>query len=76
MLVGLPLIFSLDVVSSSTALALAMIVIFSLGFTPKTVLKYTWPILIGAAGAFISVAIYNKDHNVMLAAATAIRVLA
>ena len=74
--VGLPLIFSLDVVSSSTALVLSLIAIFALGFTPRTVLRYTWPILIGAAGAFISVAIYNKDHNVMLAVATAIRVLA
>ncbi|WP_418968791.1 ATP-binding cassette domain-containing protein [Alloscardovia omnicolens] len=76
LLVGLPLIFSLDIVSSSLALLLSLIVIFGVGFTPRTVLKYTWPILVGAIGSFITVAVYNKDHNLMLATATSIRVLA
>ncbi|WP_018143038.1 ATP-binding cassette domain-containing protein [Alloscardovia criceti] len=74
--IGLPLIASLDIVSSSVALMAELVLAFMLGFKPITLAKYTWPIMIGAAGSFVTVMIYNAQHDWTLALATALRVLA
>ncbi|OTA26175.1 hypothetical protein B9G54_05695 [Alloscardovia macacae] len=76
LLVGLPLIISLDVVSASVALGAILVVLLALGFSPKKLALYTWPMLIGAAGSFLTVIIHNAQHDPVLASATAIRVLA
>ncbi|TCD53586.1 ATP-binding cassette domain-containing protein [Alloscardovia theropitheci] len=75
-IIGLPLIVSLDIISASVALGLEFVIAMVLGFSLKTLARYTWPVLIGAAGSFITVMMYNAQHSWILALATAIRVIA
>lgn len=75
-LVGLPLIASLDIISAGFAVIAEFVIALILGFHMKKLTQYTWPILLGAAGGFATVAIYNEQHDMLLAAATSLRVIA
>ncbi|MDO4913721.1 MAG: ATP-binding cassette domain-containing protein [Bifidobacteriaceae bacterium] len=91
LLIGIPLLFSLDIVSASIALAVEFIILGILKTTPLQVIRHTWPVWIGAPGSALAVLLYGKtggailwqfgwmsvsELSVTLAAATAIRVLA
>lgn len=90
-LAALPLLFSLDWVSAVTALALEVVVLGCLGFTPWRIVRSTWPVFIGAPGSALAVLLYGKeggdtwwqwglihitDRSAELAVATGIRILA
>ena len=76
LIMGLPLILSLDIVSAGVTLLLEIILAIALGFRMRTLVRYTWPVIIGALGSCVTVLIYNSQHSWILAAATALRVLA
>ncbi|MFD0705243.1 ATP-binding cassette domain-containing protein [Alloscardovia venturai] len=76
LLVGLPLIASLDVVSSGIVVVVEFILALTFGFKLGKLAQYTWPLVLGAIGGFATVAIYSPQHNLMLALATAVRVIA
>lgn len=88
---ALPLILSLDWVSASVALALEMVILAFIGFSPWRVVKSTWPVFIGAPWSALAVLLYGKqggriwwhwamitvtDRSATLALATGIRILA
>nr|WP_239512337.1 ATP-binding cassette domain-containing protein [Bifidobacterium aerophilum] len=56
----IPMFFSLDVVSASVALVIEFALLWIGGVNPLTVARRTWPVWIGAAGAFISIALYGQ----------------
>nr|WP_276310691.1 energy-coupling factor transporter transmembrane component T [Bifidobacterium sp. SO1] len=56
----IPMFFSLDVVSASIALGLEFILLWIGGVNPLAVCRKTWPIWVGAAGAFISIVLYGQ----------------
>ena len=60
LLMCIPMFFSLDVVSASVALGIEFILLWIGGVNPLTVARKTWPVWIGAAGAFISIALYGQ----------------
>ncbi|MFT9321224.1 MAG: ATP-binding cassette domain-containing protein [Bifidobacterium aquikefiri] len=91
MLVTIPLLLSLDWVSASVALGLELLFFLCAGLSPWRILKYSWPIFVGAPGAALAVLLYGKvggdtwwqwgmihitDRSATLAVATAIRILA
>lgn len=88
---ALPLILSLDWVSASVALALEVVILAFIGFSPWRVVKSTWPVFIGAPWSALAVLLYGKqggriwwhwamitvtDRSATLALATGIRILA
>ncbi|MDN6554886.1 MAG: energy-coupling factor transporter transmembrane protein EcfT, partial [Bifidobacterium mongoliense] len=90
-LASLPLLVSLDWVSASTALALEVVVLMAIGFSPLRIVRSTWPIFVGAPGSALAVLLYGKsggavwwqwgminitDRSSQLAVATGIRILA
>lgn len=90
-IVSIPLLLSLDWVSAAVALCLELVILFAIGFTPKSIVRATWPIFVGAPGSAIAVLLYGKqggavwwhwgmitvtDRSAMLALATGIRILA
>lgn len=90
-LLSIPLFFSLDPVSSGSALALEFIVFAIIGFSPWRVFKSTWPIWAMSPWTLLAVMLYGKQggtvyaqwgmihitqHSLWLALATFLRVLA
>ncbi|RBP98660.1 ABC transporter ATP-binding protein [Bifidobacterium aemilianum] len=90
-LTALILLFSLDWVSASVALGLEFVLLMGIGFSPWRVVKFTWPVFIGAPGSALAVILYGKsgghvwwqwgliqvsDKSLILALATALRILA
>ena len=90
-LVTLPLLVTLDPVSGGVALALAFGMALVVGFRPAFVLHRTWPLLIAAPLASLSMALYGRpsgrvhldwylvhvtDGSLQLAGAAFVRVLA
>lgn len=91
MVLTIPLLISLDWVSASVALGLELVFFLSAGLSPWRIVKYSWPIFVGAPGAALAVMLYGKvggdtwwqwgmihitDRSTTLAIATAIRILA
>ncbi|MDF7663713.1 ATP-binding cassette domain-containing protein [Bifidobacterium sp. ESL0763] len=91
LLVALPLLLSLDWVSAGVALALEFLLLALLGISPWRVVRSTWPVFVGAPGSALAVVLYGKeggtlwwhwglmtvtDRSLLLALATALRVLA
>lgn len=91
LLLCIPMFFSLDLVSATTALGIEFVLLWIGGVTPWTVCRRTWPVWIAALGSFISVFLYAKvsgrilwsvgwivisEGSFPLALATAIRVAA
>lgn len=91
LLVALPMLLSLDWVSAGVALAVEFLLLALLGISPWRVVKSTWPVFIGAPGSALAVVLYGKeggtlwwhwglmtitDRSLILALATALRVLA
>lgn len=91
LLASIPLLFSLDWVSSGVALLLEFVLLGLIGFTPWRIVKSTWPIWIGAPASALAVLFYGKsggnvwldwgmihitDRSAELALATALRILA
>lgn len=89
--VGLPLLFSLDVVSAGVALALEVVLFWILGIHPGRLVKSSWPVFLAAPGSALAVVLYGKasgavfvewgmiyvtEGSVTLAVATFLRVLA
>ena len=87
----IPMFFSLDAVSASTARGIEFVLLWIGGVAPWTVCRKTWPVWIAAAGSFISVFLYGRtsgeilwqggwivisEGSINLAIATAIRVAA
>ncbi|RBP99970.1 ATP-binding cassette domain-containing protein [Bifidobacterium xylocopae] len=90
-LLALPLLFSLDWLSALTALGLETALLMLAGFTPRRIVRSSWPLFVGAPGSAIAVLLYGKsggavlwhwglmlvtERSAALAAATALRVLA
>jgi energy-coupling factor transport system permease/ATP-binding protein len=88
---AVPLILSLDCVSSGLALLIEFILFACIGLSPWRVVKSTWPVFIGAPGSALAVLLYGKeggriwwhwamitvtDRSALLALATGIRILA
>nr|WP_165773718.1 energy-coupling factor transporter transmembrane component T [Bifidobacterium felsineum] len=91
LLLCIPMFFSLDLVSASSALAIEFVLLWIGGVAPWTVCRKTWPVWIAALGSFISVFLYARvsgeilwsagwivisEGSFPLALATAIRVAA
>lgn len=56
----LPMFITLDIVSSSVAFALDLVMLAIGGVMPWTVIRRTWPVWIAATGSFISVLFYGQ----------------
>lgn len=89
--VGLPLLFSLDVVSAAVALGLEVLLFWVVGIHPGRLVKSSWPVFVAAPGSALAVVLYGKpsgavffdwgmihvtEGSVTLAAATFLRALA
>ncbi|KAB8288930.1 ABC transporter, ATP binding protein [Bifidobacterium ramosum] len=87
----IPMFFSLDVVSATTALGIELALLWIGGVNPIAACRKTWPVWIAAAGGFVSVFLYGKasgatllelgvihvtEGSVYFACATFLRVLA
>ncbi|MDK7192725.1 ATP-binding cassette domain-containing protein [Bifidobacterium sp. UMB1197] len=90
-LLSVPLIFTLDWLSSSIALVLEFVILWIVGMNPWRVIKQSWPVWVGAPGSALAVWLYGKpggeiffnwgiiqvsEHSTTLAIATFIRILA
>lgn len=88
---SIPLLFSLDWVSSGVALLLEFVLLGIAGLTPWRVIKSTWPVWIGAPASALAVLFYGKsggaewfhwgmihitERSAELGLATALRILA
>lgn len=87
----IPLLFTLDWLSSTIALVLEFIILWIIGMNPWRVVKLSWPVWVGAPGSALAVWLYGKsggatlfdwgiihvsEHSTTLAIATFIRILA
>lgn len=87
----LPLLVTLDVVSGGVALGLALVMALVVGYRPGFIVRRTWPVLLAAPFALLSMALYGRpsgqvhlhwflievtDGSLRLAAAVFLRVLA
>lgn len=87
----LPLLLTLDVVSGAVALGLSLSAALIVGYRPGFILRRTWPVLLAAPLASVSMALYGRpsghvylewflirvtDGSLMLAEAVFLRVLA
>ena len=90
-LVALPMLLSLDWLSSGTMLVLEFAVLAVIGITPWRTVRSTWPVFVGAPFSALAVLLYGKsggdtwwqwglmrvtDRSAELALATALRILA
>ena len=90
-MLSIPLLFTLDWLSSTIALVLEFIILWIIGMNPWRVVKLSWPVWVGAPGSALAVWLYGKsggatlfdwgiihvsEHSTTLAIATFIRVLA
>lgn len=62
----LPMFITLDIVSSSVAFLLDLILLAIAGVMPWTVLRNAWPVWIAASGGFVSVLLYGQSSGKML----------
>ncbi len=89
--VSVPIVLTLDVVSASVFFVLIALALFCLGFTPRTIVRRTWPVWVAAPWSFLAVLLYGKpggqvfldwgwihvtQRSLLLATATLLRVLA
>ena len=90
-LAALPMLLSLDWLSSGTMLVLELAVLAVIGITPWRTVRSTWPVFVGAPFSALAVLLYGKsggdtwwqwglmrvtDRSAELALATALRILA
>ncbi|UQA81251.1 ATP-binding cassette domain-containing protein [Gardnerella piotii] len=90
-MLSIPLLFTLDWLSSTIALVLEFIILWIIGMNPWRVIKLSWPVWVGAPGSALAVWLYGKsggatlfdwgiihvsEHSTTLAIATFIRILA
>lgn len=90
-MLSIPLLFTLDWLSSTIALVLEFIILWIIGMNPWRVVKLSWPVWVGAPGSALAVWLYGKsggatlfdwgiihvsEHSTTLAIATFIRILA
>lgn len=90
-LAALPMLLSLDWLSSGTMLVLEFAVLAVIGITPWRTMRSTWPVFVGAPFSALAVLLYGKsggdtwwqwglmrvtDRSAELALATALRILA
>lgn len=90
-LAALPMLLSLDWLSSGTMLVLEFAVLAIIGITPWRTVRSTWPVFVGAPFSALAVLLYGKsggdtwwqwglmrvtDRSAELALATALRILA
>ena len=90
-LAALPMLLSLDWLSSGTILVLEFAVLAVIGITPWRTVRSTWPVFVGAPFSALAVLLYGKsggdtwwqwglmrvtDRSAELALATALRILA
>ncbi len=90
-LLSIPLLFTLDWLSSTIALVLEFVILWIVGMNPWRVVKLSWPVWVGAPGSALAVWLYGKsggqtlfdwgiihvsEHSTTLAIATFIRILA
>lgn len=90
-MLSIPLLFTLDWLSSTIALVLEFIILWIVGMSPWRVVKLSWPVWVGAPGSALAVWLYGKsggqtlfewgiihvsEHSTTLAIATFIRILA
>lgn len=90
-LAALPMLLSLDWLSSGTMLVLEFAVLAVIGITPWRTVQSTWPVFVGAPFSALAVLLYGKsggdtwwqwglmrvtDRSAELALATALRILA
>ena len=90
-LAALPMLLSLDWLSSGTMLVLEFAVLAVIGITPWQTVRSTWPVFVGAPFSALAVLLYGKsggdtwwqwglmrvtDRSAELALATALRILA
>ncbi|NMM99892.1 Hydroxymethylpyrimidine transport ATP-binding protein [Bifidobacterium sp. DSM 109958] len=88
---SIPMLFSLDWVSASVAVALEFALLMAAGFSPLRIVKSTWPVWVGAPTSALAVLLYGKaggstwwqwglihvtDRSAELAVATSVRILA
>lgn len=89
--VSVPIVLTLDVVSASVFFVLIALALLCLGFTPRTIVRRTWPVWVAAPWSFLAVLLYGKSggqvfldwgwihvtqRSLLLATATLLRVLA
>lgn len=90
-LAALPMLLSLDWLSSGTMLVMEFVILMAIGIMPWQTVKSTWPVFIGAPCSALAVLLYGKsggnlwwqwglmhvtDRSAELALATALRILA
>lgn len=90
-MLSIPLLFTLDWLSSTIALVLEFIILWIVGMNPWRVVNLSWPVWVGAPGSALAVWLYGKsggqtlfdwgiihvsEHSTTLAIATFIRILA
>lgn len=90
-MLSIPLLFTLDWLSSTIALVLEFIILWIIGMNPWRVVKLSWTVWVGAPGSALAVWLYGKsggqtlfdwgiihvsEHSTTLAIATFIRILA
>lgn len=61
LLIGIPLLFSLDIVSATSAIILEVLVFWACGISPWKLISRTWFIWVIALGAALSVVFYGRD---------------
>ena len=90
-LAALPMLLSLDWLSSGSMLVMEFVILMAIGIMPWQTVKSTWPVFIGAPCSALAVLLYGKsggnlwwqwglmhvtDRSAELALATALRILA
>lgn len=90
-LVTTPLLFTVDWVSAAIALVLQLVLFLAAGISPATMLRRTWPVLVAAPLAGVSMLLYGEpsgteywsfwlarvtDGSIALAIAVTVRVVA
>ena len=88
--VSVPIVLTLDVVSASVFFVLIALALLCLGFTPRIIVRRTWPVWVAAPWSFLAVLLYGKpggrvfldwgwihvtQRSLLLATATLLRVL-
>ncbi len=91
LILTLPLLVTLDVVSGAVALSLDLVIALVVGYRPAFIVRRTWPVLLAAPLASLSMALYGRpsghvyvhwflieitDGSLRLALAVFLRVLA
>lgn len=62
-LLALPVLLTIDVVSAATSLGLTLVAAGVVGYRPAVVLRRTWPLLLAAPVAALSMALYGRPSG-------------